>query len=138
MSRRGVLGVAVLGTLAFAAVDWARNNVEIATLHVSGGATDYYARVFIVDDPPVLWVRAERPDRLWLAPLRSNPDVAVQRGVSEVTYHAEVWNGEASRDRIDRLFRAKYGAIDRVAAWIWRRDEVLIRLDPRTDFASGF
>lgn len=49
-----------------------------------------------------------------------------------------MWNGESSRDRIDRLFRAKYGPIDRVAAWVWHRDEVLIRLDPRTDFASGF
>lgn len=80
MSRRAVLGVAVLATLGFAAVDWVRNNVEIATLHVSGGAADHYPRVFIVDDPPLLWVRAERPDRLWLAPLRSNPEVAVQRG----------------------------------------------------------
>ena len=137
-SRRGILGIALCAALVFAGLDWAQKNVEVVTLHVSSGYTDHYPRLFIVDDPPGVWVRAERPDRLWLASLRSNPEVAVHRGDSDFAYHAEVWNGEGGHERIDELFRAKYGALDRVAAWIWRRDAVPIRLEPRSELASEF
>jgi hypothetical protein len=124
--------------LVFAGLDWTGKNVEVVTLHVSGGYTDHYPRVFIVDDPPAVWVRAERPDRLWLASLRSNPEVVVHRNDSDIAYHAQVWEGEGSHEHVDRLFRAKYGAFDRVAAWISRRDAVPIRLEPQSEFASGF
>src|SRR2546422_577952 len=114
-SRRGILGMAMFAALFFAGLDWTQRNVEVVTLRVSGAYTEHYTRVFIVDDPPVVWVRAERPDRLWLAPLRSNPEVVVYRGDSEIAYHAEVWDGDG--ERVERLFRAKYGVFDRVAAW---------------------
>ena len=137
-SRRGILGIGLCAALFFAGLDWTQKNVEVVTLHVSSGYTDHYPRVFIVDDPPVVWVRAERPDRLWLASLRSNPEVVVHRGDRDLAYHAEVWNGDGGHQHIDQLFLAKYGAFDRVAAWISRRDAVLIRLEPSEDLATGF
>jgi len=137
-SRRSILGIALCAALVFAGLDWTRKNVEVVTLQVMRGSTDHYAQVFIVDDPPAVWVRAERPDRLWLESLRSNPEVVVHRRDSDFAYHAEVWNGEGGHERIDELFRAKYGAFDRVAAWISRRDAVPIRLEPGSEFASDF
>lgn len=137
-SRRGILGIALGAALVFAGLDWASKNVEVVTLHVSGGYTEHYPRVFIVDDPPAVWVRAERPDRLWLGSLRSNPEVVVHRGDSDVAYHAQVREDEDDQERVDQLFRAKYGAVDRVAAWIWRRDAVPILLEPPSEFTSEF
>jgi hypothetical protein len=55
----------------------------------------------------------------------------------EIAYHAEVWNGEGEHNRIDELFRAKYGLFDRLSAWIWRRDAVPVRLEPRDPFAGA-
>lgn len=138
MGRRTILGIALCAALVFAGLDWVQKNVEVVTLHVSGGYTDHYPRLFIVDDPPAVWVRAERPDRLWLESLRSNPKVMVHRGDGDFAYHAQAWNGEGGHEHVDRLFRAKYGAFDRVAAWLFRRNAVPIRLEPRDEFASGF
>ena len=160
-SRRGILGIAFCAALFFAGLDWTQKNVEVVTLHVSGGYTDHYPQVFIVDDPPGVWVRAERPDRIWLASLRSNPEVVVSRGGHDVAYHAEVWNGDGGHQRIDELFRAKYGAFDRLLARIPEKEQsfavkrqpfprglvadaakllaaVLIRLVPSADLATGF
>jgi hypothetical protein len=129
-SRKSILGLGICVALTYWAFDWTGRNVEVVTLHTSGGYNDYYPRLFIVDDPPAVWIRAERPDRLWLASLRSNPDVVVRRGDRDVAYRAEVWNGEGGHQRVDQLFRAKYGLIDRAAAWLWRRDAVPVRLEP--------
>ncbi len=131
MTRKTTLAVVLCSALGYGAYDWSQKNVEVVTLHASGGYSDYYPRLFIVDDPPSAWVRAERPDRMWLASVRENPEVVVRRGDVDVAYHAVVWNGEGDHEHVDALFRAKYGSIDLAAAWFWRRDDVPIRLEPR-------
>ena len=143
MSRRSILGLGLCLALAYAAFDWTRNNVEVVTLHASGAYSDYNTQLFIVDDPAdsrVAWLRAERPSRFWLKSLRANPEVAVRRGDREIAYHATVWSGEANgdRERVNRLFRTKYGAFDLVAGWFFRRDAVPIRLEPSEKYANGF
>jgi hypothetical protein len=138
VSRRGILVIGLGAALVYAGVAWTRANVEVVTLHVSGGYTDHYPRVFIVDDPPAVWVRAERRDRRWLDALRSYPDVVVHRGGGHFAYRAQVLEGDGDLEHVDRLFRAKYGEFDRVAAWIWRRNAVQIRLEPRHDLADSF
>ena len=126
-SRKSILGLGLCTALAYAGYDWARKNVEVVTLHVSG-RMESYPRVFVVDDPPVVWIRAERPDRIWLRSLRDNPRVVLQRDHRDVAYQATV--GDGDRARIDALFRAKYGVLDRVSGWIWQRDAVPVRLEP--------
>jgi len=143
MSRRSILGLGLCVALAYAAYDWTRTHVEVVTLHASGAYSDYYTQLFIADDPDdshVVWIRAERPTRLWLKSVRANPEVTVRRGEREIRYHATVWSGEGDGDRarVDRIFRSKYGAIDRVAGWFFRRDAVPIRLDPSEKYANGF
>ena len=129
--------LALCASLVYYGVYWVRTNVEIATLRVSGTSTDYYPRVLVAEEPPSIWVRAERPDRLWLAALRLHPDVTVRRAGVDYAYHAHIWDQDFDRERVDRMFSAKYGAIDRVSAWFWRRNAVPIRLDPRGDFADA-
>ena len=113
----------------------------MVTLHASGAYSDYYTQLFIADDPDdprVAWIRAERPSRLWLKSVRANPDVVVRRRDRDIAYRATVWNGEGGHERVDRLFRVKYGAIDPVAGWFFRRDAVPIRLEPSEKYATGF
>jgi hypothetical protein len=133
-SRKSILGLGLCAALAYAGSDWCEKNVEVVTLHASG-RTDSYPRLFVIDDPPVLWVRAERPDRIWLQSVRDNPAVVVQRGERDAAYHAEI--GAGDRERIDAMFRAKYGFLDRLSAWVWQRDEVLVRLEPAENRISG-
>ena len=129
-SRRSILGLGIAAALGYYAYDWIGRNVEVVTLHATAGL-EHYADLFVVDDPPSLWIRAERPDRLWLAALRENPNVTLVRAERETAYRAEVWNGDGGYDRIDALFRAKYGVFDQLSGWLWRRDEVPVRLDPK-------
>ena len=143
MSRRSILGFGLCAALAYSAFDWTRNNIEVVTLHASGAYSDYNTQLFIAEDPDdshVVWIRAERPSRLWLKSVRANPEVVVRRGDREIAYHATVWSPDAGgdRERVDRIFRAKYGAVDRVAGWFFRRDAVPIRLDPSEKYANGF
>jgi hypothetical protein len=135
-SRRSILGLGIAAALGYYAYEWIGQNVEVVTLHATS-AHEHYAKLFVVDDPPWVWIRAERPNRLWLASVRENPEVTVLRGDREIAYHAEVWNGEGEHNRIDELFRAKYGLFDRLSAWIWRRDAVPVRLEPRDPFAGA-
>jgi len=135
-SRRSILGLGICAALAYAAYDWTEKNVEIVTLHAMGAHTEHYTDLFIVDDPPVVWIRAERPDRLWLKAVRENPQVVVRRRDRDIAYHAEVWNGSGGHDHVDALFRAKYGVFDRLSGWIWRRNAVPIRLEPSDEYAN--
>lgn len=104
---------------------------ERVTLHLSDVRhEDYYARIWVVDERPFLWIRAERPDRTWLAPLRESSSVTITRGARRARYAAEVWQGQDAREHVDALFRAKYGFADLVRAWLFHRETVPIRLTP--------
>jgi hypothetical protein len=138
MSRKSIFVLGICAALAYAGYDWVGDNVEVVTVRVTGRFEDYYPRLFIVDDPPALWIRAERTDRLWLESVRTNPKVVVRRGDVDFIYRAQVWDGEGSHEQVDELFRAKYGAFDRLSGWIWHRDAVPIRLEQPDAFASGF
>ena len=140
ISRRSILGLGVCAALAYAAYDWTVKNVEVVTLHASGAYSDYYTQLFIADDPEdsrVVWIRAERPTRLWLKSVRANPEVVVHRHDRDFAYRATVWNGDGGHQRIDQLFRAKYGKVDQLAGWFFRRDAVPIRLEPSERYATG-
>ena len=128
--RKRFLVTMLLAFAAWYSLNWIEANVELATVHTHSGAQDYYARVFIVDDAalPGVWIRAERPDRLWLKALRNNPEVVVHRGGQDFLYTAEPWEGSGGHQRIDGLFREKYGPFDALSGIFWRRDAVPIRL----------
>lgn len=120
--------------LIAAAVAWNTISVqELATLHVPAGESsdDHYARVWVVDARPFVWIRAEAPTRRWLEPLRENPDVFLWRGDQRIAYRAHIWENEEARAKVDALFREKYGTVDAARALLRRNPTVPIRLDPR-------
>jgi hypothetical protein len=135
MSRKSILVLGICAALFYVGYDWIDDNVEVVTVRVTGRFEDYYPKLFIVDDPPAVWIRAERPDRLWLDSVRANPRVVVRRGDVDIPYRAEVMDGDDDQERVDELFHAKYGVLDDLAAWIWRRDSVPIRLEPPDELA---
>ena len=118
-----------LGALAWNAI----SAQETAMLQVTGARDDFYARVWVVEDKPYLWIRAEAPTRRWLEPLREHPDVHLWRGGTRLAFRAVVWEGRATDARayVDGLFRAKYGWVDRARALLSRTPTTPIRLEPR-------
>jgi hypothetical protein len=129
-ARPSILMLGILVTLAYAGVNWIET-VEVATLRARPlGMEPHVARVFVVDDPPFIWVRAERPDRLWLKAIQANPEVRLTRGGRETAYYAIVSNREGTQENVAALFHEKYGFLDTLSGWISARDAVPIRLEP--------
>ena len=137
--RKRFLISALLALAAWYSLNWIETNLEIVTLHTRGRAQDHYTRLFIVDDDErkFAWIRAERPDRLWLEALRAYPEVVVRRGVRDIRYRAVPWNGSGGHRRVDALFRAKYGVFDLLSGFVWRRDAVPIRLELPSEVRDG-
>ena len=101
---------------------------EIAVLHTSTfNDQDHFAAVWVVDDGPYVWIRAEDPARLWLPAVREEPGVSLRRGGRQYAYRATVWDTPDARAYVDPLFRAKYGLADQVRA-LFRRSGASIVL----------
>jgi hypothetical protein len=106
---------------------------EKVMLQVSGERDDYYARLWVVEAKPYLWIRAETPTRRWLEPLRAHPNVYLWRGEQRLPFHAVIWEDRSSDAHayVDRLFRQKYGFVDQARALLRSTPTILIRLEPR-------
>lgn len=121
--------------VALGALAWNTISVqERVTLQVSGARDDYYARVWVVDAKPYLWIRAETPTRHWLEPLREHPNVYLWRGEQRLPLRAVIWENQGSDAHayVDELFRQKYGLFDQARALLRTTPTILIRLDPRS------
>lgn len=129
-SRPSILLLGILVTFAYAGLNWIET-VEVATLRAQPvGLEPYEARVFVVDDPPFVWLRAERPDRPWLQAIEANPEVRLTRGGRDIPYYAIVSNREGTQEKVAALFREKYGVLDALSGWVSHRDAVPVRLEP--------
>lgn len=100
-------------------------------LRVNTAREEYYARVWVVDAKPFVWIRAETPTRNWLEPLRENPSVQLWRGEHRLAYQASIREDAESRAYVDQLFRAKYGSVDWLRSYLRRDATTPIRLEPR-------
>ena len=132
ISQRTLLLI-LLGLSCFLA--WrtlSRGAHEIAVLHTSTVENrDHFATVWMVDDGPYLWIRAEDPARRWLPAVREEPSVSLRRAGREYAYRAALWDTPEGRAYVDPLFRAKYGLADEARAFFRRTETIPIRLDPR-------
>ena len=110
---------------------FARSAREVVTLRVSDVRNkDYYARLWVVEERPYLWIRAESPDRRWLPPLRERSSVTLWRGDRRSRYDARAWEDPDARRYVDALFREKYGLADLARDWLLDRQTIPIRLTP--------
>jgi hypothetical protein len=109
-----------------------RSAIEVATLYAPGvGTDDHYTRIWVVEDRPYTWIRAERPTRSWLPAVRSNPNVTLTRHGQRVNYLATVNEDPEAVVFVDELFRKKYGLADTAREIFTRRQSVPIRLEPK-------
>lgn len=107
----------------------AQETVVLRTSTVGG--QDHYATLWVVDDPPNVWIRAEDRRRRWLGAVQANPDIELRRGTRTRRYQATLFDTPEARAYVDTMFREKYGFADRVREVLGHRDTLPIRLDPR-------
>lgn len=107
----------------------AQETVVLRTSTLNG--QDHYATLWVVDDHPYVWIRAEDRRRRWLGAVQANPNVELRRGTQTRQYQATLFDTPEARAYVDAMFREKYGLADRVRASLVHRDTLPIRLDPR-------
>ena len=73
-----------------------------------------YTTVWVVSEQGRFWIRAAKPDRRWLADLRSDRNVRLEQNGSREYYRPVVARDVHTRERVDRLMRQKYGIADHV------------------------
>jgi hypothetical protein len=105
---------------------------EVVTLTTrDAGGAERSTHLWVVDYEGFAWLRAGDPGSGWLARLRQDPQVRVDRGGVSARYTAEP--APAQRQTIDRLMAEKYGFADRligVFRSIRRAESVPVRLVP--------
>lgn len=106
----------------------AQETVVLRTSTVSG--QDHYATLWVADDHPHVWIRAEDRRRRWLGAVQANPNVELRRGMRTRHYRAILFDTPEARAYVDAMFRKKYGFADRVREFFGHRDTLPIRLDP--------
>lgn len=106
---------------------------EIAVLKVfDGHGKDHFASLWVVDDASgFVWIQANRPDERWLSVVEANPEVELRRHGRSRGYLATVYDTPKARAYVAPMFRAKYGAADRLREWHSGRDTIPVRLEAR-------
>jgi hypothetical protein len=129
MSRGTFLLLVVTAVVYFGWQNVSRTSNETVVLSIppSDLKQDTYVHLWVVEDAHGLWLRAESPDRLWLRNLRDSPLVELRRHDDEQKYFATIDDTTRARERVDLMFRAKYGIADEVRGLLGRQS-VPIRL----------
>ena len=94
------------------------------------GNEDHFATLWVVDDPPHVWIRAENRQRRWLDSVLRHPEVELRRGDETLHLVATPYDTPDARAYVDAMFREKYGLADRLRELLTPRDTLPIRLDP--------
>ena len=91
---------------------------------------DRYTTLWVIAESRGLWIRAAKPDRRWLADIRPDRNVRLERDGSRQYYRPVLVRNGQARDRVDRLMRQKYGIADRLRELLLGRDTVAVQLTP--------
>ena len=101
--------------------------VVLRTFDAEGN--DYFTTLWWVEDPAgFVWIRANRPDRRWLAHVRESDSLRLGRGARTRSYAAKVFDDARTRQIVAPWFRAKYGLADRWREWSTPGETVPVRL----------
>jgi hypothetical protein len=126
----GVLVVVALLAGAYLAM---AESGEVVVLETYDRAGAHRTRVWVVDHDGSAWLRTGDPGAPWLARLRANPEVAVERGGKRREYRATPVDDAATRDAINALTLEKYGLAEEIlrAVMMDPSRATPIRLEPR-------
>jgi hypothetical protein len=136
MVRRAALAVVAGTAIVFGGVTWLALEggevVILRTLDAQGQVRR--TRTWVADEGGDVWIEAANDERQFLADLRRNPDVELQRGGGILPYRAVVVANPQGHDHIRRLLLRKYGWAD---WWIGCLTDtsasLAVRLQPRSD-----
>jgi hypothetical protein len=105
---------------------------EVATLYLPGRRIDeHFARVWVADAGPYIWVRANPTVVGWLEAAGEAPNVTLWRGEERAAWRARIWEREETAGYVDALFREKYGVTDWLRSQVQRTPLVPVRLERR-------
>ena len=103
--------------------------VKVATTDSEG--RDHVTELWIVDLEGGPYLRAGSPDVAWLARIRAQPEVTLQRGDLSVNFQAICEEDASIRGQVSLAMSEKYGFADRLWARVSdRRQAVAVRLVP--------
>jgi hypothetical protein len=126
---------AIAAALAFGVVTWvALEGNDVATLRtIDGENRPRETHVWVADaGDGSLWIEAATPDRPWLADIRHNPKVELDRVGASGRWRAVPVEGPEARETVRALLSAKYGWADWWVGLLQDTSQaVAVRLDPR-------
>jgi len=133
LNRRRTLILVLL--VAAAAGGWSLlrpGTFEVVVLRTFKPRSDSFTSVWVLDDEQndFVWIRANRPDRRWLAHIEADSRVELRRDGRSQRYKAQIFDDDTSRAYLAKGFRRKYGLADRVRELTQGRDTVPVRLQP--------
>jgi hypothetical protein len=134
MSYRGLLLIIGSLPLLVAAGTWVLGEqIEVAVLRTfSEDGHGHDTKMWVVDHQGQPWLRGARPNLEWLARIRQNSRVELERRGVTTSYTARIDESPEARLAINEAMAAKYGWIDRWYEFIMRFEPIPIRLDPAT------
>lgn len=133
VDRRTLLYVALVLALYLGWSAYRSSTAEIAVLRtIDSHGADTFTSVWVVDgEDGLLWIRANRPDRRWLAALEEHPEVELRRRGRSHDYLAQVFDDPRTRAYLAPYFREKYGLADVARRLVNGNDVVPVRLEIR-------
>lgn len=129
-------GLLVLGSLVL-------DEGEVVTLLTEKGGRQYSTQLWVVEVDGRQYVRANRPNALWLARLATNPAVELRRDSAPhpeavEIYWASLVDDPAVKARVDAEIARKYHFADRTwGRFAKRSDSLVIELLPRSPDRSA-
>ena len=129
---RVALAVATVLVLWLVPLIWAGSSGEIVTLTTTDAkGAPRQTRLWIVERGGSCWLRAGSERAAWLARIRANPRIQIERGGTTTAYRGTLVP-EATAE-INTLMAEKYGVADRVVGLLLpdsRGHSMAVRLDP--------
>ena len=123
-----LLALALLFPAAAAAADWApfaeTKTIEILTSDQDGDARETKAWIVVVGGTG--YVRTN--DSRWLANIRRGSAIEIRAGETTLAVGASEVEDEATRERVEEAFKAKYGAMQKLMSFFRISEPTVLRL----------
>ena len=124
-----LLALAWLFPAVAAAADWApfaeTKTIEIETQDEDGEARETKVWIVLVDGTG--YVRTN--DSRWLANIRRGSAIEIRAGETTLAVGASEVEDEATRERVEEAFKAKYGAMQKLMSFFRISEPTVLRLE---------
>ena len=124
-----LLALALLVPALAAAADWApfaeTKTIEIRTSDEGGDARATKVWIVVVDGTG--YVRTN--DSRWLANIRRGSPIEIRAGETILAVGATEVEDEATRDKVEEAFKAKYGAMQKLMSFFRISEPTVLRLE---------